>query len=233
MTLATKILTLTKSLYPTGRAFKMTGDFESLHRALAVSEAQAYGDAKAILNSVLPDNDLFDEEDASDWERRLGLVTNSLVSLADRKLAIDRKMNHPGDIKPRQNFRFLERELRAAGFDVYVYENKFDDGMGGFETRGPLVVSGGLGGVPIQHGQRQHGQRQHGQYFGQVIVNSLDNEIDLLFNIGDNLKSTFFIGGTPIGDFATIDANREIEFRQLVLRIKPVQTVAYLLINYY
>jgi len=132
----------------------------------------------------------------------------------------------------------LERELRAAGFDVYVYENRFDDSMGGLMTRGPLDVSGGIGGIGgiyVQYGNIKYGNGSYGSYFGnfgKIVVNSIFNEEDLLFNVGSNLRSTFFIGGTPIGTFANVDATREIEFRELILKIKPVQTVAYLLVSY-
>lgn len=234
MTFQSKILSLTKLLYPTGRAFRMHegGELEKLHKGLARSESRAYEDALAIHNSMVPTNANFTEDDATDWERRLGIYSGSTVSLADRKAAIDRKWNHPGEIVPRQNYRFLERELRLAGFDVYVFENRFDYGGGVYYTRGPLDVSGGLGGTAIQHGQIQHGQRRHGMVFSQIVVNSVSNEKDLTFNIGSNLRSTFFVGGTPLGTFANVDADREQEFRQLILRIKPVQTVAYLLVNY-
>lgn len=229
-----KILSLTKQLYPTGRAFKMPklGYLDKFHNALAVSENQAYVDAVSILNSILPDNDGFTEDDATAWERRLGLITNTSVSLADRKLAIIRKINHPGTIPARQNYLYLQGQLQAAGFDVYVYENRFPDGFGGYETENPLTLSGGVGGVSFQHGDRQHGDFQHGGGFGNIVANYIDEDIDFLFDVGSNLKSTFFIGGTPIGTFANVPASRKAEFRQLILKIKPVQTVAFLFINY-
>jgi len=234
MVILEKIEQLGRMLYPTGRAFKMAKDslFDKLNSGLSLSEERAVSDAKLILDSALPDNTNFDASDATQWERRLGLITNVSLTVDERKIAIQRKMNHPGNIKPRQNYRYLERELRAAGFDVYVYENRFDDSMGGLMTRGPLDVSGGIGGIDVQYGNIQYGNGNYGSYFGKIVVNSIFNEEDLLFNVGSNLRSTFFIGGTPIGTFANVDATREIEFRELILKIKPVQTVAYLLVSY-
>ena len=84
----------------------------------------------------------------------------------------------------------------------------------------------------FQHGDGQHGDDQHGGGFSQFIANSLDQEQDANFSEGSNLRSTFFIGGATPGLFANVDSEREKEFRQLVLRVKPVQTVAYLFINY-
>lgn len=228
-----KILELTSKLYPTGRAFKLPvdGPLSKLHSALAESESDAFDDAVSILNSALPDNDQFTTDDATDWERRLGLITNDAVSLANRKLAIIRKMNHPGTIPARQHYLYLQGQLQAAGFDVYVFENRFPDGFGGYVTQTPQAVTGGAG-SEIQHGDIQHGDSQHGTQIFDLVVNSIDADIDKFFNIGGNLRSTFFIGGNPLGTFANVDADREVEFRQLILKIKPVQTVAYLFINY-
>lgn len=233
MTLVERILQLTKTLYPTGRAFRMreNGVLWKLHRALAQSEARFYLDVVSTLDSALPDNDNFNVDDAQAWERRLGLITNGAVPLADRKMAIIRKMNHPGTVPARENWRFIQKTLRDAGFDVYVYENRFSDGMGGYITQNPLTITGGIGSISPQHGQIQHGQAQHGGGYGHKVVNSIYRDIDSIFAIG-TLKSTFFVGGPYIGLFANVDSNREFEFRQLILRTKPVQTVGFLFINY-
>lgn len=230
------ILSLARQLVPTGRAFKMPygGNAEKLSLALAMSETRAYNDAVAILDSILPDNDNFTTDDASDWERRLGLVTNKATPLADRKLAIKRKMNHPGDILARQNYLYLEGQLQAAGFDLYVYENRFDVYPDSYETHAPLVVSGGVGSVAFRHGQRRHGQFRHGVVYDTTkrVINYIDEDLDALFDVGLDLRSTFFIGGNPIDSFPSVDINRKDELRQLILRTKPVQTVGYLFFNW-
>lgn len=235
MALVDKIVKLTNQLFPTGRAFKMAleSELRLLANGLAVSEAQAITDILSTLDSALPDNDDFETEDATDWERRLGLVSNPLVDLEDRKLAIQRKMNHPGTIKARQHYLYIQGQLRAAGFDVYVYENRFDDGMGGYETQTPAEFS--LDPYPtiyIQHGDHQHGDIQHGTTFSNKVVNSLEADVDNNFDLGGDLRNTFFIGGDPAGSWADVDAERETEFRQLILKLKPAQAVAFLLINY-
>lgn len=207
------------------------GWMQGLFTALSLSENAAYQDALAVLHAILPDNDNFTADDATDWERRLGLITNSAVPLADRKLAIQRKMNHPGDIKARQHYLYVQGQLQAAGFDVYVFENRFDDGMGGLETRSPFDIVGG-GTTEVQHGDIQHGDAQHGGAFSNIVANYIDETQDSLFYISPNLRSTFFIGGTPIGTYANVPVARKDEFRQLILKLKPAQTVAYLFINY-
>jgi len=227
------IRALTTQLFPTGRAFKqpVNGWMSGLVSALSLSENRAYTDALSILYAILPDNNNFTAEDATDWERRLGLITNEAVPLADRKQAIQRKMNHPGDIRARQHFLYVEGQLQAAGFDVYVYENRFSDGMGGYYTQSPFDIIGG-GTLELQHGDAQHGDAQHGGSFSNIVANYIDEDLDSAFYISPDLRSTFFIGGTPLGTYANVSAARKDEFRQLILKLKPAQTVAYLFINY-
>jgi hypothetical protein len=233
MSTESKIVKLVNQLYPRGRAFKLAedSDLRKLHNALSISKAQAFSDAISTLDSALPDNENFSVEDAAAWENRLGLITNDAVSLANRKAAIIRKMNHPGTVPARENYRFLEGQLRLAGFDVYVYENRFDDGMGGYITKSPEELTGNTF-TDVQHGDIQHGDAQHGSGSYPLVVNNIDEDIDRVFNIGDNLRSTFYIGGPYEGDYADVDVERKLEFRQIILKIKPVQTVGILLINY-
>lgn len=233
MILTEAILKLAKQLYSTGRAFKIPDGswIERFNYAIGISEAKAYNDATALLNSVLPDNNNFTADDAADWERRLGMMP-STASLTDRKLAIKRKLQHPGDIPARQHYLYVQGQLRAAGFDVYVYENRFDDGMGGLETKTPYELAGGSGLLGLQHGQAQHGQSNHGGRWGNLVANFLDLQQDLSFSVGANLRSTFFIGGNPVGTYAYVPQAREQEFRQLILKLKPAHTVAYLFVIY-
>lgn len=235
MHLLERLLTLTRSFYPTGRAFRMPafGYLESLHIALNMSEARAYNDAVSILSDILPDNDNFTEDDATDWERRLGLITNTSVSLSDRKKAIARKMNSPNRNPARQNYLYIEEQLQLAGFNVYVFENIFPDYPDGFITQTPEEVSGSPSIItPVQHGDFQHGDTQHGGFYNDKIVNYIDEVDDYPFDIGANYRCTFFIGGNPLGTFADVPATRHDEFRQLILTLKPVQTVGFLFINY-
>jgi uncharacterized protein YmfQ (DUF2313 family) len=231
-----QIMTLTKQLLPTGRAWWMParGPFERLMTGLQLSESRAYDDARSILDSIFPDNNNFTADDATAWETRLGLVSNQLVALSDRKMAIQRKMNHPGSVAPRQNYRYLEGQLRDAGFDVHVYENRFADYYQGYVTKTPTQFST----LPyplrsVQYGEVQYGNGNYGLDYSNKIANSINESIDNAFLIGTDFRSTFFIGGSTPGSWAIVDVNRKTEFRQLVLKIKPVQTVAFLLINFY
>lgn len=254
-----KILKLTKQLYPKGRAFKIpeNGWYYRLHKGLAQSEARVYQEALGVLDSILPDNDNFTAQDATDWERRLGLINGTGVSLADRKAAIRRKMNHPGNVKPRENWMFLESQLQLAGFNVWVHENRFSNGMGGFEAIDPSMALpangyGEYGDVEYgdvefgdvfsyyenlftfaEYGEFEYGEMEYGGWiYNNVVANYIHESLDANFNVGGSHRATFFIGGQIFGFIADVPENRKDEFRQLILKLKEVQTVGYLLINY-
>jgi hypothetical protein len=235
MALIDKIKNLGKQLYPTGRAFKMPfgGELEKINAGLAKSEQRVYLDSVAIMNGLLPDNDNFTEADATAWERRLRMIDGSNTSLENRKLAIKRKMNHPGTKKPRQDRLYIQAQLQAAGFDVYVYENIFDDGMGGFTYKTPAEFS--LTTYPtidIQHTSRiQHGQVRHGVQYGNKVANHIEDDLDNSFYVGD-FSCSFFVGGSTEGSWTDVELTRKDEFRQLILKLKPAQNVVFLLINF-
>jgi len=246
------LIQLTEQLYPTGRGFNIhIGSFiRKMHLALARSESRLNDNTLDILNGILPDNDSFTVEDATLWEQRLGLITNDAVSLANRKLAIIRKLNYPGTIIARQSGGFIESQLRLAGFDVYVHENPdlisieellnelnnvANLGLGNiggfnlgsvFSVYPNLFTDSNIGGFNL--GEVNLSQID----FKGKVVNDITDSLDLHFNIGNSRIKTFFIGGENIGDFANVPTARKDEFRQLILKLKPTETVAYLLINY-
>lgn len=366
MSIGSKILQLTKSLYPTGRAFKMpkSSFFEMLHQSLALSEERAYNDAHSILDSIIPDNDGFTIDDTTDWERRLGLITNPATLLVDRESAILRKMNHPGSVRPRENWKFIQEQIQLAGFDVWVFENRFftttdypllaptawtelsgvwtsktstefkksgtSSGINLPTSYQPCVVKSGnsitisfslnnigvisdcriwlanssfvqvspqlsitgsgsivngtltptsdasylmisgsvgsgvyndtitldtpigtvLSSIPgalftktpaqfsnipllqVELGDKELGDFQLGTGVVGKIANSLDESIDNLFDLGGSLRSTFFLGAENPGDWANVPVSRKTEFRQLILKLKPTQSVGFTLINY-
>ena len=227
------LIKLTKGLYPDGRAFRMPdlGVFRAFTEGYLKSMSRAYSEGLKIFDGLIPDNDNFTAEDATFWERRLGLIVNNDTALSDRKLAITRKMNHPGTNKSRQDWRYLQYQLQLAGFNVFVYENRFPDGNGGYFTKTPEEFAVSPISGTIQHGQIQHGQGQHGQKYTYKIVNYLEAALDATFDEGENLRSTFFISGATPGENAVIPASRELEFRDLVLKLKPRQTVCYAFIG--
>lgn len=255
-----KLIKLTKQLYPTGRAFKIpeNGWYYRMHKGLAASEARAYLEVVGVLDAILPDNPRFTADDASAWERRLGLIDGTGVSLEDRKAAIRRKMNHPGPIAARGNWMYVEAQLQLAGFNVWVHENRFSDGAGGWVTIGPWdalvnvdyseLGESELGEFELGSDESYYsdlfncaelgnfglGEMEMGSCnYNQKVVSYLEAEKDANFYVPtNNLKATFYIGGETFGTFADVLASRETEFRQLILKLKQTQNVAFLLVNY-
>lgn len=227
------LVNLSRQLLPTGRAFRMfkDSDMEALFRALSRSEADAYDVAVSIKNSMFPDNDQFTADDATDWERRLGMANNPLTDLELRKMAIQRKMAAPGRNPAKGHYLWIQQQLQDAGFNVYVYENMFPAYPSGWTTVQPGDINPAIL-SEAQFGDIQFGDFQFGYYINHLIVKSLDNSEDVGFDLGSGLESTFFIGGSPLGTYATIPATREKEFRQLVLTLKQVQNIAILFITY-
>lgn len=243
---------LNRRLYPKGRVFKFPfgGVADRVNRALSISESESYDASIGFLNSILPDNPDFTAEDALEWERRLGLITNTSLTLEQRKAALIRKINHPGTIKPRQARAYIEGQLQAAGFNVFVYENIPEqdpvdvmasqlDGAnyGGFnfgeENYGSATdIAIGELITPLNYGGFNFGEAEFGGNYNNKVMNYLEPSLDLLQSQGVNFRASFFIGGNPLGTFADVDASRETEFRQLILKLKPNHTVAFLFINY-
>lgn len=250
--ISNKISNLFKQLLPNGRAFYVPFDgwMEKLNTALGGDGTnkmgtyeRAYNDAVSVLDSILPDNDNFTDgtadplnNDCNDWERRLGLIQYGITSAStptrlQRMAAIAVKMAYPGSDRPRQSAGYLQDQLQAAGFNVFVYENIF---MPGGVTKTPAQILSSTYPSAI-HGFTQHGQVQHGQLpLKRVtkIANYIEESKDALFVIGSNYRSTFFIAGAAIDTFADVSIYRKAEFRQMILRLKPAHMCGFMFVNY-
>ena len=120
-------------------------------------------------------------------------------------------------------------ESILAGFNVFVYENIPATAASSF------AGAATLGGVTtqIQYGQKQYGQFNYGVYYTNKIANHIDENLDMNFSLGGSYKSSFFIGGDALnGWVADIPLARKKEFRELILKIKQVQSIGFLFINY-
>jgi hypothetical protein len=218
------LLKLSKRLFPTGRAFKLPigSNFEKLIYALGKSEQRALTQGLSILDEILPDNANFSEADAAQWEQKLNLKVNPTTTLAQRKLLILRKYQHPGIHIYRQSLIFIQQQLQDAGFNCFVYENKpLVDYWNKFKVQFSSTAQMGL---PNVYG----GQNEDKWY---IVANS--KYPDEIYNIGsvDNNKGVFIIAGSSLSTPADISAAMLIEFRKLILTLKPCNTVAVLNIN--
>jgi len=219
---------LSIQLYPTGRVWYRpeNGSFQNLHDAINQSLARLIYSELLSLDKRFPDNDNFNEDDATLWEYRLGLITNESVDLILRKDAIRRKMGYPNNVEARQHPLFIERQLQLAGFKVYVHENTMP-----YKTPGDILA---LSLDDTQHGgDTQHGDgTTHGGSNFDVIANSIEQFESYSVGGASNLWSTFFIGGNNLGDMANVPQSRLKEFKELVIKLKPAHTVAFTFINY-
>ena len=205
-----------------------------LHRALANSLSNLRTAAKQIEWDMMPDNPDFTIQDAHDWYRRLGIYDSGLVSFSDMKAAIYQRMSWPLVPLDKQNYLFIQAQLQAAGFNVYVYENRFFIG-GQWITQTPGEVLG------IDVGDANYGDFGYGELgYGDSLSNSgvtkivdyLEEIKDEAFVVSPNYRSTFFIAGSTISTFANVPAARKIEFRQLIMKLKQEQSCGFLFINY-
>lgn len=216
------ILKLQKQFLPTGRAFKVprNGNFEKLLSAKAIEYSNAINDNADLLNKIIPDNEEFTENDAAKWESVLGIYGSGEDSLTNRKSAILRKMRFPSGAKGRQHKKYLEGQLRAANFDVRVYE--YNDVKGYFSNQEHSLNT--------QHSyQTTHGGGLVIPFYHSIVANFLnaEDETDVQPTI-NNLPTVFWIAGETFNEFANIPPFRLTEFRNVILTIKPNHTVAFL-----
>jgi hypothetical protein len=222
-------------VYPNGRAYAWK-EQEGLQEVIADVMGEVYVDVTGLLDHVLPDNDVFNEEDASIAEDWLGIVRGVGVSLADRKLAIRQKLNYPGDEVYRQHRLFVETQLRLAGFAVKVYENRFDTGGGVYISKSPGEILSGVIGAAVL-GEIELGEAELGATWASdgvtIVANSLEEAKDDEWSFGGYYGNTFIVAGEAgITDFASVPAARKNEFRILIHSLKQVQAVGFLFVHY-
>lgn len=204
-----------------------------LHRALNLEYARLYNAATGMLYALLPDNEFFTLDDARAWYRRWGMYDSGSVSLTDMMAAIRQRASWPVTPLNKQNYLFIQEQLRAAGFDVYVYPNRFPDGMGGYVAKTPAEVLG----TPIGRavlGNFDLGQLNLAASYAEAgittIINYLEEDKEVGYVIHN--ESSFFIAGATITTLANVPAPRKIEFRQLILRLKAQEMAAFLFVNF-
>lgn len=234
MTKIDQIHKILKQLQPRGRAFevKKGTNIDRLFSVFATMIGGHANDVESILNEILPDNPYWTPEICAKWEKRLGMVVQSnAVPVADRIQSIFRKYNHPSTILARQSVDYMQNELQLAGFPVFVHENiprSYPQNFVGSNVTGIAVTS-----ATTEHSPDiVHGNVTFGSLWENVVANHIDESRDAWFDVGSNTSDIFYIGGQNIGDFQTIDINRKNEFRQLILKLKPVTNTAILFINY-
>jgi len=228
---------LSRQLFPEARAFKMPpgGIFDRLDSTLDKSMARGYNDALSVPGSMFPNSPTFTTDDAARMELDYGIYSAPGTTLTDRKAAILQAMQYPGTVAPRCTAEYIQDQLRLAGFDVYLYENRFPDGMGGYITKTPSEILGISAGRAYFNSINFNDADFNEDWATSgitLVANYLEESKDAGFTISPNYRSTFYIAGAAITDFANVPAARKIEFRQLILQLKPQQTCGILFISF-
>lgn len=220
-------LLLVNQLYPTGRAWYLPEDgaFQNLHKAINTSFIRLINNAHSLVDSTFPDNSNFNEYDADLWEYRLGLSNNSALTIEQRRVILLDKLRFPGNVYARQSLLYIESRLQAVGFNVKLYENTSP-----YRTPAEILSTSAASithGLPTVHGD----STLHGGSNFEVIANSSEYENYSVGGYG-NLWATFFIAGQTLNSFAVIPEARKKEFKELVLKLKPAEKIAFLMVNF-
>lgn len=244
-----QITSFTKRLFPKGIGlrFKDAGNIDSLIKGVSGTSQKYFEGVHAIYDSMMPDNDNFSIADADAWEKKIGIIQAPGVGLDDRKAAIYQKMFFPVYAAPRQHYLFIQDQLRAAGFDVYIHLNP--SGLSPEEILSPIdalfhgddvehadaIEHASFAIINSQHdSDLEHGDEvEHGASFDNVVVNYLERDRDASYLFANNFKFAFYIAGPTLTEFADVTLSRREEFRQLILQLKPMHTQAFLFINFF
>lgn len=245
---------ITEKLFPTGRAHKVGKVGDDMKLALSDSVDRLNYSIDNLLNGVLPDNSQFNIDWVLRHEKMYALSAYDSDTLQDR---IDRIIYHLTPF-PRDygilSLESIQNEIDNSGWGgiLYVHEN-----LGGLYPHDvlpplsfpPQLGDGQLGDYQLgtfkydvdypqfydffQLGGFQLGDSQLNNFpqFNNKIGNSLNKVDDLFVNLSP-IENTFYMCGLNLGDIVVLPKSDEIPLRQLLLDIKPLNSVGFLLIEY-
>lgn len=245
---------VTEKLFPTGRAHKVDKVGEDMRLALSDGVERVNDAIDDLINGVLPDNPNFTIDWCLRHERMYGLSVYPSDTLQVRMARILAHITpYPKDVGV-LSLQVLQDEIDAAGWAgvLYIHENL--DGLYPQDVLPQLSY-------PMQSGDGQLADFQLGGYnyaddypqfyewfqlgdyqlgggilgtipqFNNKIANSLQRIEDLFVNLAP-VENTFYVCGQNLGDIVTLPQADEIPLRQLLLDIKPLNSVGFLLIEY-
>lgn len=212
-------------LLPTGSAFrlKVNGNIYKIIESIAELMNEAATNSKSILSKIIPDglpyfDDTlyqFNESDASHWELVLGINVSSAETLENRMKAIYVRMH---DENVSNHKIYIQDKLRAAGFDVTVFEyDEIKDFITAYKHSTTTIH-----GYNTRHGALQVPD------FTTHIANTVkySDEIPIEMTL-DVMRNSFYIAGATFSDYVNIPIQRMDTFRDMVLRMKPTHRVAF------
>src|SRR5690606_13645602 len=129
------------------------------------------------------------------------------------------RMNHSDSANYKQSAIYIEKVLNDFGFDVMVTENVNNEVP--FELRTNNLIQHG---VNVQHGLGT----QTGMKMLPVIANSQYPKESYSIGVGNLWASFFITGKSGLDEVIPVPDSRMVEFRELVLKLKPAHTVVIL-----
>jgi hypothetical protein len=208
--------TLNQQLYPTGRAWwRVPGTVFSLfNEALSLSDSRLYSAIQNMQLGLIADNYNITDIDIERWESVYGIVSRG--TRQERIDLINQRMSYPNNILARQSIGFIELQLNNAGFDVSL---NYDPD---YNPKGAI------------HDEFLFGTKVHGAIpeTYTICANYIRESQDADFEIKNYYKKVFYVGGETLGTEADVPSARKNELRELILQLKPADTVAVLFINY-
>lgn len=234
-----------KHLLPSGRAWSLTAEkpLKRFFRALDVLRVDAVNYFNLLFYDINPKT----TRELDKWEQQFGLDKGYLTE-EKRRERLAAAWKDVGGQSP----AYIQSVLRNNGFDVYVHEwfDPVDRAAVGqkheITPRNPLLYMAPeyintLPGVDCGEARAECGEdfAHAGNYevlLGYPLVNKFVYDADIIgYTMTENPQywyHIFYICGPNFGDLAVVDATRRAEFEALILRIKPAQYWAGVIVRF-
>lgn len=212
-----------KILYPNGAAFKtLEGGFRSkVHESVDYALNEFFEIKDSFFNGLYPDNDLITVEEVDFLSYIYGLEYPDGTTFLEKKDLLLNRMNRSGAANYKQSAIYIEKVLNDFGFDVMVTENVNQEIPAELKTNNVTQHSFSTPhGFGIQHGLSNFNLISNSQYPKEIYNQGS----------GNNWAVFFITGKAGLNEAVPVSNSKIIQFRELVLRLKPAHTVA--LINY-
>lgn len=228
---------LYKQLLPTGRAWNLYkgSNLDYLFSCLSENDLKKYDLVEKIKKVSLPYT-ITTIEEVKIWEQRFGIISNSSLSVEERKLEIIRKYDYPSNFLERQGLYFMETEIRKAGYNVYLKDNIFYDNGGNLYTKDPNALTS-TGNMLDKYSLGEY-VLDSGSLDYTLLANNIDEQKDASYVFSSNFEEIIFVGNISVKDnnstdlHAIVNKKRKKEFRELLFKLKPTHSVCVLYINY-
>jgi len=236
-------LNIFKHLLPRAKAWSITIDKQLRQFFDGLTEPLG-DDAKEFIDEVY--DDLFPQttRELEMWERQFGLTAGTLTE-QERRDRLDATWAATGG----QSIKYLQDTIQAAGFtDVYIHEWFDPTGLPAVNVklcvtpRDPntlvgleLLVNNITIVTPVYLTSAGEADMNAGEAvavagnYNDLAFREMEYDIPI-----DPDKWCYFLyfGGQTYGTLATVDADRQSELETLILKLKPAQQWAGMLINY-